>query len=92
MLLDGRASPAAGEPEALLLLLNAHDGDLQFVLPAIAGKTGWRLLLDTHEPDLPGDQMDSMPAVAGPAYALRGRSVAVLMVEFETGTASPVAV
>src|SRR5690606_970692 len=49
VMLDSRPRPGDTASEALLLLLNAHDGDLHFVLPALPGT--WRLLVDTHDPE-----------------------------------------
>ena len=89
MLLDGRAS--GGPREALLLLLNAHDGEVQFVLPAVPGKTAWRLLLDTNDPESPQDrEATALPEVGGPAYTLRGRTFALLLGEFAPHAAQPV--
>src|SRR5690606_34081606 len=44
VLLDSRATPWAPAAHTLMLLLNAHDGDLEFVLPDQAG--AWRRLID----------------------------------------------
>ena len=58
----------------MLLLLNAHDGDLHFVLPPVAGT--WRLLVDTHDPDA--------GAVTHPPnqpWLLHARSLSLLVLE-----------
>ncbi len=78
VVLDSRLVP--GTPATLMLMLNAHDGDLQFVLPQIPGH--WRLLLDTHDPDTEATLAHGEP------YALRARSLALLVLE-PAGEAHP---
>ena len=55
MLLDGRAQATGirrpGEDASLLMVLNAHDDVVNFVLPEIAGGNEWELLVDTNLPD-----------------------------------------
>ncbi len=60
--------------DTLLVLFNAHDRDVPFVLPARAGLAGWELCLDTfpEEPEAP-----TPPHAGGASFALRARSVAV---------------
>jgi glycogen operon protein len=84
MLLSGRSDDAGDGHDVLLLLLNAHDGDLQFVLPSVPGAGRWLVLLDTHAPDERAGHpvMESSP---GLAYPLRARSLALLQVEFRAG-------
>ena len=58
--------------DTLLILLNAHDADVPFALPAITG-CSWELVLDTDGGTLrPGWQTTAA------AYDLRARSLAVL--------------
>ncbi len=68
-----------------LMLFNAHDGDTEFVLPALPGEP-WRCLLDTawHEEEgcgpaaagLPGAPTGTWPR--GATRTVRGRSLALL--------------
>jgi glycogen operon protein len=64
-----------GEPihdDTLLLLLNAGEAAVTFSLPAIPLGQAWELVLDTN-----GEGREADANVAGPAYALGGRSLAV---------------
>ncbi|MDD5267203.1 MAG: glycogen debranching protein GlgX [Methylococcales bacterium] len=56
-----------------LLLLNAHDGEIPFLLPDCKTNTRWRIVLDTAEPDVPSHDYS-----AGDNYALKGRTLALL--------------
>jgi isoamylase len=54
MLLDGRAQPTGirrkGIDRTLLLIINAHQENVAFVLPHIPGGDRWQLLIDTNLP------------------------------------------
>ena len=54
MLMDGRAQPTGirktGADSTLLLILNAHDDVVNFVLPEVARGSGWVCLVDTNRP------------------------------------------
>jgi isoamylase len=77
-LLNGFAGPDVapdGVPMkdiVLLVLMNAHDDHLPFVMPAVSGARGWKRVLDTTEPTLSED-----PNIysGGAPYALQGRSL-----------------
>jgi isoamylase len=59
-----------------LLLLNAHYETISFALPQFRQGIRWRLLLDTATP---GDPLTAPePLAPGAAYALQGRSLALL--------------
>jgi glycogen operon protein len=53
MLIDGRAQPTGivrrGQDAAVLIVLNASDKRVEFILPEIPGGGEWRLLIDTNE-------------------------------------------
>ncbi|HEY7846945.1 MAG TPA: glycogen debranching protein GlgX [Candidatus Limnocylindria bacterium] len=61
--------------DTLLLLLNAADDEVEFVLPDRA-PLGWRLMFDTRTPDAPTSGTGPVRH-AGSAYRLVGRSVAL---------------
>jgi isoamylase len=54
MLLDGRAQPTGirrkGLDRTLLLIVNAHDEPVSFLLPKVPGGSSWRVLVNTDEP------------------------------------------
>ncbi len=81
MLLDGRAQPGeASQPGgnvALLLLFNAHDGDLQFNVPTVPEGSGWRRLADTRFPAEPPE----FALAFGEPYPLAARSLVLLVAE-----------
>ncbi len=68
---DERAQPILDDD--FLLLLNAHDGEIPFILPNYKADTRWRVVLDTAEPDAPGRDYS-----AGDRYVLKSRSLALL--------------
>jgi isoamylase len=81
LLLNGRARPDIS-PDGHeindgihLILLNAGESDVPFVLPALAGETEWRRVLDTAEPELAGTK----PQAAAEIFTLLGRSVAMFL-------------
>jgi glycogen operon protein len=77
VLLGGGAGPDLDETgrEAvdamLLLLLNAHDHAVPFAPPQVAGVAGWRLLLDTADPDGEGYRHPTDAALTLEARSLR---------------------
>jgi glycogen operon protein len=65
-----------GEPlidDDLLLLLNAHTGEVAFTLPATLHGGGWEVLVDTQYAAIAEDA-----ALTGSPYALAGRSLVLL--------------
>ena len=68
---DERGERIVGD--TLLLLLNAGDGRLNFVLPATAPIERWDTLLDTADPWQPSRRLR-----AGDRFELQGRSMALL--------------
>jgi glycogen operon protein len=77
---DERGRPIVGD--TLLLLLNAHQGEQPFRIPAVGARRWWQRIFDTLDPDLPYDLFQ-----VGTAYPLHGRSMAVfrLVVPGSTG-------
>jgi glycogen operon protein len=71
VLLDGRAMPELQHASALLLMMNAHDGDLEFRLPA--GDGSWRMLLGTFD-----HTAQSAQYPAGSGCPLPARSLVLL--------------
>jgi glycogen operon protein len=59
--------------DTLLMMLNAGDEAITFVLPATSPVERWETLLDTADPWLPARRLR-----AGDRYELQGRSMAVL--------------
>ena len=55
MLMDGRAQihevPQAGDHSTILLMLNAHHEEIDFILPDEPDGKEWTLLLDTNDPE-----------------------------------------
>lgn len=69
----------SGYPEyddTFLILLNAHDGDMAFVLPAAGSYSSWELIFDTTRPvpPPPGTRVK-----VGETYAMRGRTTVLLV-------------
>jgi isoamylase len=65
--------------DTLLLLLNAHDKQVSFVLPAHRAEVRWELLLDTREPT---GQSKSRRHVKGrQSYRLESRSLALFCLQ-----------
>ncbi len=76
---DERGRPL--RDENFLLLLNAHDDEIAFMLPSYRPDTGWEVVIDTVYPLIhPG--VPRQPG--GQPYPLQGRSLA-LLVEVHTG-------
>ena len=66
-----------GEPvvdDDLLMLLNAHDGDVTFKLPTTLHGGTWDLVIDTSDSDPTSHQSFATDA----EYRVRGRSLALL--------------
>ena len=55
-----------------LLLLNAHDEEIPFLLPDCRSDAHWRIVLDTADPGAPSHDYQ-----AGDNYALKSRSLAL---------------
>jgi glycogen operon protein len=81
MMLGGDAIPTLdeqGEPivgDTLLVLTNAYDKALDFVLPAIEWGECWEVLIDTRSA---GQVENKVPAEAGTQYTLVARSMVVM--------------
>jgi len=78
MLMDGRAQASGVRrtvtDATLLMLLNAHPDDRDFVLPGYANSRGWFCVVDTTSANPPARQFFA----AGEVCSLAGRSVLVL--------------
>ncbi len=61
--------------DTLLILLNAHNGEVAFVLPAVDGKP-WTRVIDTVESQPPACRF-----TGGAQYTLRGRTMALFTLE-----------
>jgi glycogen operon protein len=59
--------------DTILVLLNAHEAPVPFILPATADDAWWVTLLDTAHPDAPSRRL-----LGGDEYRLEARSLAVL--------------
>ncbi|HEY0329615.1 MAG TPA: glycogen debranching protein GlgX [Rhodopseudomonas sp.] len=75
MLLDGRAQKTGirkhGEDETALLVMNAFDGVVDFILPETPLGTKWSLLIDSNIPDgAPGEEFP-----CGAMYQVTARSL-----------------
>ena len=69
------ARPGAGPQAHVLVLLNAHDGPIDFALPNLRLSESWSLVFDTARPDLRGgDPVEG----AGTTYPLLDRSLVLL--------------
>ena len=76
MLIDGRAQPSGirkrGDDATILIVFNAAEQGVNFILPNCAGGGDWRLMIDTNSPDTDGDMFPT-----GHAYTATGRSMLV---------------
>ena len=63
------------EDDVLLIMLNAHDDNVAFVLPALRAEAMWRLEIDTSRPALSPE--DERPAPAGSSRDVPGRTTLV---------------
>jgi glycogen operon protein len=68
---DERGEPIVGD--TIMLLLNAHDEAIPFILPLTRDNLPWECLLDTATP-----QGAPLPCAGGQPYELQGRSMVVL--------------
>jgi len=59
--------------DTMLILLNAHDGQVPFTLPTLAPEQRWVTVMDTAH-----DERDHRRLSGGDAYLLEARSLAVL--------------
>ena len=84
MLMDGRAQihevPQAGDHSTILLMLNAHHEEIDFILPDEPDGKGWTLLLDTNDPEEKREKFK-----IGATYELGPRTLAL----FVLGTRHP---
>ncbi|MBO0663163.1 glycogen debranching protein GlgX [Jiella sp. MQZ9-1] len=80
-LLDGRAQETgirrAGGDATMLIVMNAHDDVVNFVLPKAPGGVRWRCVIDTNLPD----REELSPFEFETAYMATGRSFLVFMLE-----------
>ncbi|HYO91132.1 MAG TPA: glycogen debranching protein GlgX [Pyrinomonadaceae bacterium] len=65
--------------DTLLLLLNAHDKQVSFTLPAHRQEVRWELMLDTREPT--GQAKTRRPVRGGQTYKLESRSLALFCLQ-----------
>ena len=69
MLMDGRAQTSGvkqlGHDATLLLVMNVHQGLVQFILPKCVGGDRWALLIDTNAPDQPAGNVFKMEVAYG---------------------------
>ena len=88
MVLDGRAQPTGlkqrGTDETLLIVMNAHDGGVNFTLPRVPEASRWVRLVDTNDPELWAE-----PYEFGAVYTVTGRSVLVFLLEQKTAERVP---
>ena len=81
VVLDGRARETGitrrGEDATVLILINAHYGNVVFTLPSAAGGRRWTCVIDTNGPD--GDE--GQPFGFGEEHDLIGRSLQVMELE-----------
>ena len=83
MLLDGRAQTTGirqrGKEATVLILINGHHEDVDFVLPECSGAVEWSMLLDTNTPE----SSTAQNLQVGSQYRLTGRSLAVFVLQAE---------
>jgi glycogen operon protein len=68
----------AGNPltdDDFFILLNAHEGEIDFTIPAVNGEERWEVVLDTTTWDLP---VAGRSVLAGEAVKLAARSMVLL--------------
>ncbi len=78
LILDGRAQPTGirqrGSDRTVLLIVNASHVMVNFALPEVYGGDGWRLMIDTNQPELAEE-----PAFTfGHEYGVTARSLLLL--------------
>jgi glycogen operon protein len=76
--LDAYGEPLAGD--TLFVMLNAHHGNVRFVLPPHDQCQRWERILDTAEPE-----WDKLHRLGDHTYRLRGRSLAIFRAAPQTG-------
>jgi isoamylase len=85
MLLDGRAPASAirqrGHEATLFIVFNANADAADCILPQCNGGGWWRLILDTSE----ADSSTQAPLRPGMSRTVAGRSLAVLVLDTESG-------
>ena len=78
MLMDGRAQPTGirrkGADVTLLMIVNAHDDAVNFLLPEVAQGSGWNCLLDTNRPELRDGEFHPFHS----EFLITGRSLLLL--------------
>jgi len=83
--LDGRAQSTGirrpGRDTTLLLLINAHHGEVDFVLPDAVDGNEWMCLVDTHRPAL----IELEPFAFGQTSTVPGRCVMLFILRPATG-------
>jgi glycogen operon protein len=70
-----------GYPEyddTFLMLLNAHEHEIPFTLPTLPTFVGWRLVIDTTQPQRLAPDSRFLP---GAIFPLRARTLALLAAE-----------
>jgi isoamylase len=63
-------------PDELIVVFNAHDGPVEFKLPK--RQEGWRVVLDTNEPDARTGEMAAPVSVDGMSRQIAARSLVLL--------------
>jgi isoamylase len=75
MLIDGRARPSGirqrGTEATLLIVMNAYHDFVEFTLPAPAGGSRWKLVLDTNVTE----QIEGFEGSAADLYGVTARSL-----------------
>ena len=74
--IDERGRQVRGD--TLLILLNAHQEEVQFHLPSASEGTAWMRMFDTIAP-----RVDSQPYAGGASYPLQGRTLAVFVLTMQ---------
>ncbi|MDE1895877.1 MAG: glycogen debranching protein GlgX [Rhodospirillales bacterium] len=76
MLIDGRAQPSGirkrGDDATILIVFNAAEQGVNFILPNCTGGGDWRLMIDTNNTETDGDMFST-----GNTYTATGRSLLV---------------
>jgi glycogen operon protein len=86
LLVDGRAQVSGikklASDATLLIVMNAHEGPVDFTLPDIEGSDRWTCLIDTNVPVR--DELGELKA--GEVYQTTGRSVLLLALQTQGAT------
>jgi glycogen operon protein len=87
MLVDGRAQISGirrrGGDATMLIVFNAYFDVVQFKLPPCEGGNGWRVLVDTNDPDAQPHAL-----AVGDLYDVTGRSLLLLQLQAEAPAAA----